>query len=216
MKAFVVVMIFCCALVVTAQAQKEKPGRSVAREELSNSYKDSIEYAKTFKQLYALIGPQKTAYIDAQEFYNRISRTFTVQGIDTAVAHKLALTGIDNNAYEKIYYSMYREHLDLPDLKKFLEFIKTPEGMKVYLALPQLQRATTETSSYVTRTVNANLAPLRQEALQKMQKERPPVLNQKLPPGMKLDSAGHPIRRAPGVHIEEVAPHSDSSSLKQK
>lgn len=214
MKAFVILMIVCCATVVIAQAQKEKPGRSVAREELSNSYKDSLEYAKTFKQLYALIGPQKTAYVDAQEFYNRISRTFTVQGIDTAVAHKLALTGIDNNAYEKIYYAMYREHLDLPDLKKFLEFIKTPEGMKVYLALPQLQRATNETSAYVTRTVNANLAPLRQEALQKMQKERPPALNQKLPPGMKLDSAGRPIRRVPGAHIEEATPHSDSSAVK--
>lgn len=170
----------------TTTVPEQKPGRSVNREE-SNTYKDSVEFAKTFNELFPLIAPKKSVRADAEDFLGRISKSFTMQGIDSAKAVSVALNGLDTNAYRKIYFDIYRKNLTAKELKKFLEFIKTPEGKKVFIEMPRLERAQSDASNYISRAVNTNIGPLRQEARDRMIKERPPQKG-KIPPGMEMDS----------------------------
>ncbi len=198
-----------------AQQPQQKPappaskaGRSVAREE-SNVYKDSLEFAKTFTELFPLIAPKKNVRADAEDFLKRISKSFTMQGLDSAKAMAVALNGLDTNAYRKIYYDIYRKNLSAKELKKFLEFVKTPEGKKAFSVMPQLERAQSDASNYISRAINTNLGPLRQEARDKMMKERPPQKGGRvIPPGMQTDSTGRPIpqmrRNAPTMNQDST------------
>ena len=174
---------------------KVKPGRTVAPAKeavaATASPSDSVEFMKTFKELYPMIAPTRSVKLEAEDYLNRISRSFRMQGIDSVEAVKIAMTNLDTNAFYKIYLDVYRKNLTAKELKKYLEFLKTPEGRKISGILPNLQRASTDANAYISRTVNTNLTPLRQEASKKMLKERPPKLG--TPGGLQRDSTGRVI-----------------------
>lgn len=157
------------------------PGRSLELSATKQSYKDSAEFAKVFKEIFPIVGPKKTVVEDAKEYLARMSRSFTVQGIDSTKADSLALIGLDPDAYQKIYFDAYRKNLTAVELKKYLEFVKTPEGKKVLSVLPQLERLPQQSNSYIAQLINTNISPLRQEAFERMRKERPPTLRNKVP-----------------------------------
>jgi hypothetical protein len=189
----------CLGLAGSAFSQNKttptpKPGRSIAPTPVSSSasapMKDSVEFTKVFKEFYPFVAPAKPALIEAHEYFARISKTFKMQGIDSAKAAEVAFTNLDTNAHYKTYYDVYSHNLTTKELKKYLEFLKTPEGKKVMAVLPQLQRASSDATNYVSRTVNTNLTPIRQEARQKMMKENPPTLGGQVP---QRDSTGRII-----------------------
>src|SRR5207244_963433 len=59
------------------------------------------------------------------------------------------------------------------ELKKYMEFIKTPEGKHISKVWAELDRATIDANSYISRTININLTPVRQAAREKWEKEHP-------------------------------------------
>jgi len=110
----------------------------------------------------------------AEQHFKAISRTFKMQGIDSAEAAKAAFKNIDDSAFYKIYFETFRRNLSAKELKKYVEFIKTPEGAHIAEVLPTLQRALPDANMYVARTINVNLTPIRQAAREKAEKEQPP------------------------------------------
>jgi len=138
------------------------------------NYPDSAEFAKAFKEYYAVNKPEKTLKQQAEQYFHSLSRGFAMQGIDSTEAAKVAFKNLDDKALEKIYFDTYRRNLTAKELKKFAEFIKTPEGKHIADVWQNLQRVTTESSMYIARTINLNLTPIRQASHEKMEKERPP------------------------------------------
>ena len=211
----IILSYFCLGFAVSAFAQDKtaakKAGHSVAptTAESSNTMKDSAEFTKVFKEFYPIVAPPKTVRTEAQEYFTRISKSFKMQGLDSGKAAAVAFTGLDTNSYYKTYYDVYSHNLTTKELKKYLEFLKTPEGKKVMAVLPQLQRASSDAANYVARTINTNLAPLRQEARQKMLKENPPTPGGPVPP-IQRDSTGRiiPPQRPP---MPKMAPIPDST-----
>ncbi|MBS1904355.1 MAG: DUF2059 domain-containing protein [Bacteroidetes bacterium] len=168
-------------LVAQPAAPGMVPGRSLELTATKQSYKDSAEFAKVFKEIFPIVGPKKTVQEDAKEYLARMSRSFTVQGIDSVKADSVALIGLDADAYRKIYFTAYRSNLTAIELKKYLDFVKTPEGKKVLSVLPQLERLAQQSNSYIAQLINTNVSPLRQEAFERMRKERPPTQRNKVP-----------------------------------
>ena len=150
------------------------PGRTMDNPPLAESYADSAEFAKIFSEYYQTIKPAKSVKEDMEQYFQNMSRAFAMQGIDSAEAAKAAFANIDENAYEKIYFDTYRRNLSAQELKKYMEFIKTPEGKHISEILPNLQRPAMESMMYVQKTINMNLIPVRQAAREKFEKEHPP------------------------------------------
>ncbi|HYM21278.1 MAG TPA: DUF2059 domain-containing protein [Candidatus Kapabacteria bacterium] len=188
------------------------PGRTMSPSGDKINYKDSAEFAKYFKELYAIIGPKTSVRHDAEDHFKRMSRSFTVQGIDSAKADSVAFIGLDTNAYRKIYFDTYRRNLTAVEVKKYLEFVKTPEGKKIVDLLPQLNFAQAESSSYVSRTISMNLSGLRRAGFEKMQKEHPPEQRMRPPqspngipipaPHMRMNDGAHPNHPADSTVIK--------------
>ena len=97
-----------------------------------------------------------------------------MQGIDSAEAAKVAFKNFDEKAFEKIYFDTYRRNLSAKEFKKYIEFIKTPEGKHIAEVWSNLQRVSSDANMYIARTINVNLTPIRQAAREKMEKEHPP------------------------------------------
>lgn len=214
----IILSYFCLAFAVSVFAQDKtaakKAGRSVApAAESSNTMKDSVEFSKVFKEFYPIIAPAKTVRAEAQEYFMRISKSFKMQGLDSAKAAAVAFTNLDTTSYYKTYYDVYSHNLTTKELKKYLEFLKTPEGKKVMAVLPQLQRASSDAANYVPRTINTNIAPLRQEARQKMLKENPPTPGGPVAP-IQRDSTGRIIPPSRPV-TPKVAPVPADSTQKR-
>jgi hypothetical protein len=132
---------------------------------------DSVEFAKTFKEFYPLVKPKESIKKQAEDYFSRISRSFASQGIDSVEARKTAFKNLDSAADEKIYFETYRKNLTAKELKAYMSFLKSPEGKHIVEIMPNLQRAPSESQGYVSRTMNTNLAPIRQKSAEKMKDE---------------------------------------------
>ena len=148
------------------------PGRTIDMNH-PTSYADSEKFNEIFKEFYPLIKPAKSVKEQADQYLQGISRSFKMQGIDSAEAAKAALKNLDKNAFQKVYFDTYRRNLSTKELKKLMEFIQTPEGKHISEVWGNLQRATGETTTYIARTINTNLTPLREAARAKFEKEHP-------------------------------------------
>ena len=120
------------------------PGRSLDMAPVK-SYTDSEEFAKAFEEFYPLVKPAKSVKEEAEKYYQNISRAFQMQGIDTAEGAKVAFKGLEDNAFEKVYFDTYRRNLSAKELKKYTEFIRTPEGKHLAEVWPMLPRTSSET-----------------------------------------------------------------------
>ncbi len=148
-----------------------KPGRTMAPI-APKSYADSEEFKKLFKEFYPIIKPAKSVKEQAAQYFQGISRSFAMQGIDSAEAAKAAFKNLDDQAFEKLYFDIYRRNLSAKELKIYNAFIKTPEGKHIAEVWTNLQRASSDATMYIARTLNLNLTPIRQAARDKMEKER--------------------------------------------
>ncbi len=166
-------LLFCSSLAFSQdQHPMMTPGRTIATEP-PKSYADSAEFAKLFKELYPQIKPEKTLKEQSEQYFQSISRSFKMQGIDSAEAAKVAFKNIDDKGFEKVYFDNYRKNLSAKELKKYMEFIKTPEGKHISEVWSNLQRVSSDGNMYIARAINANLTPIRQAAREKMEKEHP-------------------------------------------
>src|SRR5579872_2765534 len=125
-------IFFILAFSTSAFSQEDrqpmmKPGRTVESNQ-PKSYPDSAEFIKLFNQFYPSIKPSLTVREQAESNFKAIARTFKMQGIDSAEAAKAAYKNLDDSAFYKIYFNTYRRNLSALELKKFIAFIKTPEG----------------------------------------------------------------------------------------
>ncbi len=159
-----------------------KPGRTVAPT-VPKSYPDSEEFVKLFKEFYPMIKPAKSVKEQADQYFQGMSRSFAMQGIDSAEAAKAAFKNLDNKAFEKLYFDIYRRNLSAKELKKYIAFIQTPEGKHIADVWTNLQRGSSDATMYIARTLNLNLTPIRQAAREKMEKEHPQKPGQSSPPG---------------------------------
>ena len=159
-----------------------KPGRTMETSQ-PKSFADSAEFIKIFKELYPKIKPSLSVHETAEQHFKAISRTFKAQGIDSAEAAKAAFKNLDDSGFYKIYFETYRRNLSAKELKKYVEFINTPEGEHIIQVLPSLQRTLPDANTYVARTINVNLTPIRQAAREKAEKEQPPKKQIKPRPG---------------------------------
>jgi hypothetical protein len=155
------------------------------------SYEDSAEFVKTFKEIYPLIKPKQSIKEMADQQYGRMSRAFAKLDMDSVQMYKMAMTNLDTNAGEKIIFDVYRKNLSAKELKAYLNFIKSAEGKKIVEVIPQLQRSQSDVNSYALKTINTNLAPLRQKQMEMTKKEQPPRDSVKGPDG-KMMAAPNP------------------------
>ena len=163
----------------------------------AKSYEDSAEFAKVFKEFYPLVAPKQSVKEAAEQQFARMSRGFKQQGIDSAEAYKAAMKGLDLDANQKIYFTVYRENMSAKELKAYMAFMKTAEGKHIIEVLPQLQRASGESGNYAQRTIMTNLRPLQQAAREKMMKENPPKEGDRNPPMGDRSGRGMP----PGMRM---------------
>ncbi|MFI5263352.1 MAG: hypothetical protein ACHQM6_02425 [Candidatus Kapaibacterium sp.] len=183
-------LFFACGLAYSQdQHPLMTPGRTIDSEP-PKKYADSAEFAKLFKEFYPVIKPEKSLKEQSDQYFQGIARAFKMQGIDSAEAAKIAFTNLDQKAFEKIYFDTYRRNLSAKELKKYMEFVKTPEGKHIAEVFPNLQRVSGDANMYIARTMNINLGPLRQAAHEKWEKEHP---------GQKM---GTPM--APAMHGGEL------------
>lgn len=152
----------------------------------AKSYEDSAEFAKAFKEIYPLIKPKESIKELADRYYSRVSRGFTKLDMDSAAMYQTAINNLDTNADQALLFDAYRKHLTAKELTAYIAFLKTVEGKKVVEAFPQLERAKTESNGYVSRTINTNIAPLRQKQNELMRKEMPPRDSVKGPDGTMI------------------------------
>jgi hypothetical protein len=202
MKSFIFTFVFfllACYNSPKAQEMRREmtPGRTLESNQ-PKSYPDSAEFAKLFKELYPSIKSSKSIHELANQYYKSVARGFKMQGMDSLEASKIALKNLDENGIEKVYFETYRRNLSAKELKKYIEFIKTPEGKHIAEVWPNLQRASSEANAYVTRTINTNLVPLRHAAREKMDKEHPKNQKRSMTPGgaameppLRIDSTKH-------------------------
>jgi hypothetical protein len=148
------------------------PGRTLNTEQ-TKSYPDSVEFVKVFKEFYPTIKPEKSLKEQSEQYFQNQARSFKMQGIDSAEAAKVAFKNLDEKAFEKIYFDTYRRNLSAKELKKYMEFIKTPEGKHIAEVWTNLQHVSSDANMYLSRTINMNLTPIRQAAREKMEKEHP-------------------------------------------
>ncbi len=167
-----------CAQELRTPPEVMHPGRTMQATPMK-SYPDSAEFMKIFKQIYPKIKPAQSVRQFADQQFKAISRTFKMQGIDSAEAAKAAYVHLDDSAFYKIYFDIFRKNLTAKELKVYAAFLSTPEGEHIIEVIPDLQRALPDANMYVARTINLNLTPLRQAAREKMEKEHPP--EQKIP-----------------------------------
>ena len=90
-----------------------------------------------------------------------------------------------------------------------MEFIQTPEGKHISEVWSSLQRASSDATMYIAKTINSNLTPLRQAAREKMEKEHPEKLIQRNPP-LKLPPGDPGSNRNPDVFDQRNAGSKDS------
>jgi len=216
---FLFVASFSLAMAISAQAQKTKTtpppaptmqstpmtpemARQPSTANEIKKYEDSAEFAKTFKEIYPLVKPKQSVKEQADQYYSRMSRGFAKLDMDSVEMYKMAMKNLDTNASEKLIFDVYRKNLSAKELKAYLAFIKSPEGKKVMDVMPQLQRAQTETGGYVSKTINANLAPLRQKQMEMMKKEQPPRDSVKGPDG-KMMPAPNPGMDPNRMHMRD-------------
>jgi hypothetical protein len=105
---------------------------------------------------------------------------------------------------------VYRKNLSAKELKAYLNFMKTPEGKKVIEVMPQLQRSQPEVSGYVSKTINSNLAPLRQKQMEMMKKEQPPRDSVKGPDGKMM------VPPNPGMDPERMKMRDSLMKVRQE
>jgi hypothetical protein len=195
---------FCLVMAIATLAQKPKttpppPNPTIQQAPLTpemarqpsttnevKKYEDSADFAKAFKQVYPIIKPKQSVKEQADQYYGRMSRGFAKLDMDSTEMYKMAMKNLDTNASEKLMFDVYRKNLTAKELNAYLTFIKSPEGKKVMDVMPALQRAQTETGGYVSKTINANLAPLRQKQMEMMKKEMPPRDSVKGPDGKMM------------------------------
>jgi hypothetical protein len=200
-----IVFVFFRIEIISAQELRPeimKPGRTVMPVE-PKSYADSAEFVKLFNEHYPDIKPALSVRAQAEEDFRSVSRTFAMQGIDSAEAAKVAFKNLDENAFYKIYFETFRRNLSAQELKKYIDFVSTPEGKHIIEVLPTLQHVLSDANMYVIRTMNANLLPIRQAAREKMEKEHPPLKN------------GSPVQRG-GVQIPPTLPAKNINIFDQK
>jgi hypothetical protein len=147
---------------------------------------DSAEFVKTFKEFYPLVKPKQSIREMADQYYARVSRGFAKLELDSAETYKMAMKNLDTSADERIFFDNYRKNLSAKELKAYLAFLKTPEGKKVIEVMPMLQRSSSETNGYVSKTINTNIAPLRQKQSEMMRKEVAPQDSIKGPDGKMM------------------------------
>jgi hypothetical protein len=174
-------LFFCCSIAFSQEDPHVAmaPGRTFAAVQ-QKTYTDSAEFAKLFAEFYPTIKPARTVKEQADQYYEALSKSFAMQGIDSAEAAKAAFKNLDPKAFEKLYFDTYRANLSAKELKKYIEFVKTPEGKHIAEVWSNLQRVSSETNMYVARILNLNLIPIRQAARERMEKEHPP---KKMGPG---------------------------------
>jgi len=222
--------LFILAFSAPAFSQEDKPpvlrpGRTL-ESNVPKSYTDSAEFLKLFNDFYPTIKPSLTVREQAEVDFKAIARTFKMQGIDSAEAAKAAYKNLDDSAFYKIYFQTYRKNLSAKELKKYREFISTPEGKHITEVWGSLQRVLSDANVYVARTVNTNLTPIRQAAREKMEKEQPP---RKPGQGMappKLQSpnrdvqdankSGYPIRGTRGDVFDQNNSASSDSLMRMQ
>jgi len=152
-----------------AQTRFEKP----------KQYTDSAEFDKVFKEFYPLVKPKETIRNLAEKQLERQLTAMIKQGGDSTEIIKAAYIGLEENAAYKIYHETYREKLSAKELKAYMAFIKTPEGAKVQSVTAELNRAPADVNTYITKTINTNLTPMRTVLREKTMKEQK-VRDQKL------------------------------------
>lgn len=187
------------------------PGRTMEMG-APKTYEDSAEFTKAFTEFYPLVKSNKSVKEEAETYFKNISRTFKMQGIDSAEAAKAAFKGLEEDAFEKVYFDTYRRNMSAKELKKYTEFIKTPEGKHIVEIWPNLQRAPSETVMYIARAINLNLNPIRQAAMEKMQKEHPPQKNA-MSPGRVMIPGGIP---APSGMTPVTSPTKETVDTKKQ
>src|SRR5438105_1431445 len=165
-------VVFCCRMAAAQELHPEmmQPGRTLQTNAEPKHYADSAAFDSLFKKFYPDVKPAMSVHQSAEQTFKQISRTFAMQGIDSAEAAKAAFKGLDEKAFYKIYYDIFRRNLSAKELKKYAEFIRTPEGAHIAEVWSSLQSALPQANMYVARTVNSNLTPLRQAAREKMEK----------------------------------------------
>lgn len=150
------------------------------------SYEDSAEFAKAFKEIYPLVKPKQSVKEMADQYYSRMSRGFAKLEMDSVKMYKMAMANLDTNSAEKLMFDTYRKNLSAKELKAYIAFLKSAEGKKIMEVMPQLERAKSETNGYVSKTINTNIAPLRQQQNELMKKEMPPLDSVKGPDGKMI------------------------------
>ena len=184
------------------------PGRTINTEP-PKSYTDSVEFAKMFKEFYPSVKPAKSLKEQSEQYFQTLSRSFKMQGLDSAEAAKSAFKNLDEKAFEKIYFDTYRRNLSAKELKKYMEFIKTPEGKHIAEVWTNLQRVSSDANMYLARTININLTPIRQAAREKMEKEHP---GQKMGQG---GTPGHPGLIQDGIYQKNTGSKDSLMRMQQ-
>lgn len=137
-----------------------KPSRGEAG--LKDSYPDSVEFKKTFEELYAIIKPTESITERTEKVFKQQSRTFSRNGIDSVKARTAVFAAIDPKMDREVIYTTYRSLLTAEELKSWVAFIKTPGGKKILeVGNRLLSSSESKIDQTIRRTVSNVIAPLR-------------------------------------------------------
>jgi hypothetical protein len=173
--SFVLIALLTAAVAFAQQKQKTESAQP------KTPVSDSAEFAKTFKEFYPLIKPKQSVKEQANDYYARSARGFGGMDLDSAATYQMAMKNLDTNADEDIYFDVYRKNLSAKELRAYMTFLKTPEGKRIVEVMPNLDRARSEVTRYISKTINANLSPIRTAIQEKKRKEMSPRDSTRLP-----------------------------------
>ena len=98
MKYFITTFLLCIGTNTFAQELHPEimmqPGRTIESNQ-PKSYADSVQFDSLFKVFYEKNKPALSVHEQAQVQFSAISRTFKMQGIDSAEAAKAAFRNLD-------------------------------------------------------------------------------------------------------------------------
>ncbi len=166
--SFVLIALLTAAVAFAQQKQKAESAQPKA------PVSDSAEFAKAFKEFYPLIKPKQSVKEQANDYYARSARGFGGMDLDSAATYQMAMKNLDTNVDQDIYFDVYRKNLSAKELKAYMTFLKTPEGKRIVEVMPNLDRARSEVTRYISKTINTNLSPIRTAIQEKKRKEMTP------------------------------------------
>lgn len=201
---YLLTFLFLSLGTVQAVSQTKAPAAhpSTVTHEVTKA--DSAKLKAAFKELFPLIRPTPTVKERAEMNLKRMSRMFTMQGIDSAKAHDSVMAAINPNEDEVLLYNAYAENFSPDELKSLATFFKTPAG-KHYLEVEQrLINGRQQVEQYINRTISMVTAPMRKPTERKPGAPGAPGMPPRMRPGMR-PAPGQPPT-APEAPAPEPAP----------